>query len=83
MKDKPFLTAIVEDEWHKKQMQQNRLYQIRDDIISGEDKYFGYAHFAASNMADYTLMSTTIEDMVAVYGIEESQAAEIIMYLTH
>lgn len=61
----------------------DKLYQIKEDIISGKDEYFGYSHFDASNMADYTLMSTTIEDMVAVYGINEVEAAEIIEYLTH
>ena len=34
-------------------------------------------------MADYTLMSTTIEDMVAVYDINEVEAADIIQSLTH
>jgi hypothetical protein len=57
--------------------------KIREDIISGKDKFFGYAHFHSSNMADYTLLSSTISDMVSVYDIEESQAAEIITMLTH
>jgi len=60
-----------------------KLYEIQDRIIKGTDKYFGYSHFDASNMADYTLMSSTIEDMVAVYHINEVEAAEIISYLTH
>ena len=57
--------------------------KIVEDIICKRDPYFGYAHFHASNMADYTLMSTTISDMCQVYDIEESQAAEIVQALTH
>lgn len=61
--------------------------KTKDDIIKGitdgTDEYFGYAHFDASNMADYTLMSSTIEDMVNVYGIGEHDAADIIQALTH
>jgi len=57
--------------------------QIIKDIMDGTDLYFGYAHFDSSNMADYTLMSTTISDMVSVYGIREEEAAEIVQELTH
>jgi len=57
--------------------------KIIEDIISGEDNYFGYAHFHISNMADFTLMSSTISDMVAVYNIREEDAIEIIKALTH
>jgi hypothetical protein len=60
-----------------------KVEKIIKDIISGQDSYFGYAHFHASNMADYTLMSSTISDMCQVYEIEESQAAEIVQALTH
>jgi hypothetical protein len=57
--------------------------EIIQGIMDGTDEYFGYAHFDASNMADYTLMSTTIEDIVNVYGIEPSEAADIVQALTH
>ena len=60
-----------------------KIKEIERKIISGEDNYFGYAHFHASNMADYTLMSSTIGDMAAVYDINEVEAAEIISALTH
>ena len=53
------------------------------NIRNGSDRYFGYGHFHQSNMADYMLMSTTIEDMVNVYGINEVEAADIISTLTH
>lgn len=59
------------------------LQKIQENIITGADKYFGYSHFDASNMADYTLMSATISDMAAVYDISESEAGEIITNLTH
>ena len=62
---------------------ENKTQDIEERIIAKEDKYFGYGHFDKSNMADYTLMSTTIEDMVAVYNIDEVEAAEIITHLTH
>ena len=61
----------------------NKTNKIMDNIINGTDEYFGYSHFHASNMADYTLMSATIEDMVSVYDINEIQAGEIISLLTH
>jgi len=57
--------------------------EIIDSIIKGENEYFGYEHFDSSNMADYTLMSTTIEDLVSVYPINEVEAADIIATLTH
>ena len=60
-----------------------KIKQIEKDIIEGTDEYFGYSHFDASNMADYTLMNSTISDMVTVYGINEVEAAEIISTLTH
>ena len=56
---------------------------IENRIIKGDDDYFGYSHFHCSNMADYTLMSYTIKDMVNVYDITEEQAVEIISHLTH
>jgi len=64
-------------------MKNDLINKIEKDIISGEDKYFGYSHFHSSNMADNTLMSFTISDMVSVYDINEVEAAEIIMKLTH
>ena len=59
------------------------LKQIEKNIIEGTDEYFGYSHFDSSNMADYTLMSTTIEDIASVYGISEEEAGEIVANLTH
>ena len=61
----------------------NKTSKIIQDIKSGEDEYFGYGHFHTSNMSDYTLMSSTIGDMVAVYNINEVEAADIIQALTH
>jgi len=52
-------------------------------IMDGTDPYYGYGHFDTSNMADYGLMSDTINEMVSVYGINEEQAAQIIEALTH
>lgn len=60
-----------------------KVNDIVKNILDGTDKYFGYAHFDASNMADYTLMSSTINDMVAVYDINECQAVDVIQALTH
>lgn len=56
---------------------------IIDEIIAGENKYFSYSHFVVSNMSDYTLMSTTIQDLTAVYDINEVEAAEVVQSLTH
>ena len=57
--------------------------RIIKGIMDKTDAYFGYAHFSASNMADYTLMSHTIRDMATVYGINEHEAGEIIQTLIH
>ena len=57
--------------------------KIIQEIIDGKNEYFGYSHFSASNMADYTLMSYTIRDLTSVYDINEIQAGEIIQSLTH
>ena len=57
--------------------------QIIAGIRSGTDEYYDVGHFHSSNMADYGMMSDTINDMCAVYGIEESQAADIVQALTH
>ena len=61
----------------------DKVNKIVEDITSGQDKYFGMGHFHISNMTDYTLMSSTIEDMINVYDINEVQAADIIQALTH
>jgi hypothetical protein len=61
----------------------NKIRKIIEDIKSGSDQYFSYKHFHSSNMADYSLMSSTINDMVAVYGISEEDAANIVQALTH
>ncbi len=60
-----------------------KIKEIAKRIKTGDDKYFGYSHFDASNMADYSLMSSTIEDMMSVYDIDEDEAAALIMMLTH
>ena len=57
--------------------------EIIDSIVAGENEYFDHAHFHSSNMADYTLMSTTIEDLVSVYPINEVEAADVVQSLTH
>jgi len=58
-----------------------------EDIIAGikagTDEYFSYGHFDTSNMADYTLMSSTISDMESVYGISPEEGAEVVQALTH
>ena len=64
-------------------MKKTKVYNIIDSIVKGENEYFGYSHFDASNMADYTLMSYTIKDLASVYDINEMQAVEIIQALTH
>jgi hypothetical protein len=64
-------------------MRLDKLNKIIAEIRAGTDKFFGVAHFHNSNMADYTLMSSTIEDMVAVYDINEVEAGEIIQALTY
>ncbi len=60
-----------------------KIKEIIKNIKEGKDKYFGYSHFCLSNMQDYTLMSETIKDMVAVYDINEVEAGEIIQGLIH
>lgn len=57
--------------------------QIIKSIIDGSNEYFGYSHFDVSNMADYQMMSDTINDLTAVYGINEIESADIVSYLTH
>ena len=61
----------------------NTIDKIIGDITAGRDKFFGLGHFHNSNMADYTLMSNTINDMVAVYDIDEVEAGLIIEALLH
>ena len=56
---------------------------IVNSIMSKHDPYFDYAHFALGNMKDYTLMSSTINDIAQVYDINEVEAAEIVQELTH
>jgi len=56
---------------------------IVEQIKSSTDPYFGYGHFHVSNMADYTLLSNTINDMLSVYDITEEEAMVIIQKLTH
>lgn len=60
-----------------------KLDKIIKDIIDEKDNNFCYSHFDKSNMADYTLMASTISDLVYCYGISETEAADIITYLTH
>jgi len=60
-----------------------RVKELIDEIVSGENKYFSYAHFVVSNMSDYTLMSTTIQDIATVYDINEVEAADVVQSLTH
>lgn len=57
--------------------------EIIKSILDNSNQYFGYSHFDKSNMADYTLMSTTIEDITSVYDINEVEAMDIVQYLTH
>lgn len=57
--------------------------EIIKSILDGTNQYFGYAHFDISNMSDYQMMSDTINDLTAVYGINEVESAEIVTSLTH
>lgn len=72
--------------WMKKSQDDNdtpNTAEIIASIKDGSNTYFGYSHFDESNMADYTLMSTTIRDLRDVYGISEEDAADIVQSLTH
>ena len=60
-----------------------KVREIIESITNGDNEYFGYSHFDAYNMADYTLMSHTIRDLTSVYDINEMEAGEIIEALTH
>jgi hypothetical protein len=62
---------------------ENSINEIIDSIRNKKNEYFSYSHFDTSNMSDYSMMSDTIGDLVAVYGIGEEQAAEIVQALTH
>jgi len=57
--------------------------EIIESILKKENPYFSYKHFSLSNMSDYTLMKSTIEDLSNVYNIDEVVAAEIVQKLTH
>jgi len=56
---------------------QSNIDKIINDIRKGIDPFFGMSHFHASNMADYTLMSNTISDLMDVYGINEQAKSGI------
>lgn len=57
--------------------------EIIESIKNGTNELWSYEHFHSSNMADYTLMSCTISDLVGIYGIDEAEAVDIIQALTH
>jgi len=57
--------------------------KVVKDIESGNSKYFCVGAFHASNMADYTLMSATIGDLVDCYDIDEVEAGEVVQALIH
>lgn len=57
--------------------------EIIKSIKENTNKFWDYDHFCSRNMSDYTLMKSTIEDLVAVYGISEEEAAAIVQSLTH
>ena len=77
------LKKVVSNVISKKVKSQDNVSNIIARIKAGDDQYFGYEHFHVSNMSDYSIMSDTINDMVAVYNIDETQAADIIQSLTH
>ena len=60
-----------------------KVKDIEKRIREGRDPYFDYGHFDKSNMSDYTLMSTTISDMVELYDINEEEAVNLVTLLTH
>ena len=60
-----------------------RIEEIKQNIIEGKDKFFSFGDFVESNMADYGTFQYTVEDLSAVYGINEADAAGIVMELTH
>ena len=57
--------------------------EIIKSIKERRNEYFSYNHFSTSNMSDYSLMQSTIEDLVSLYGINEVDAGEIVQALTH
>jgi len=61
----------------------DKISEIINSIREGRNEYYSYSHFSLDNMHDYTLMSSTINDLAAVYHIDEVQAADIVQALTH
>ena len=57
--------------------------EIIDSIRIDDNDYWRYSHFSAGNMKDYTLMTSTINDLSAFYGIDQVEAGEIVLALTH
>jgi len=56
----------------------NRIEKIINSIKENKNEYFSKSHFHISNMSDYTLMEYTIKDLIILYDIQETDAAEII-----
>jgi len=61
----------------------NKVEKIIEDIINGNDPYYDYSYFDSSDIDDYDLRNSTIEEMMAIYDINEQEAVEIIDALTH
>jgi len=57
--------------------------QIIANIKSGKDPYYDYSYFDAYNMSDSTLMSSTIDDIARLYGLDEAEAADVVQELIH
>lgn len=67
----------------KEKEKTDKIGEIINSIKENKNKYFGYSHFSASNMADYTLMKSAIEDLSGVYDISYEDAGAIVQALTH
>lgn len=57
--------------------------ELIDEIRNNKNKWFDYSHFDVSNFPDYESIKTAVEDIVSVYNISESDAAEVVNSLIH
>jgi hypothetical protein len=57
--------------------------EIVNEIKNDDNKYYDYSHFDVSNMADYTIMSETINELSELYDINPVEAVDIVQVLTH
>jgi len=57
--------------------------ELIDEIRNNKNKWFNYSHFDVSNFPDYESIKTAVEDLVSVYNISDSDAAEVVNSLIH